>query len=125
MAVHFLPRADWILSLNSEGEVSEQGTFFQLRTSKGYVGQLDLTQNEVEASTSTDSKESIKSPDYAFGLGKVQAQPAQDEGSRQTGDFAVYLYYFRASGLGNFAYYAVLQLLWAFFATFPSKTSSK
>ncbi len=40
--------------------------------------------------------------------------------TRQIGDGAVYMYYFRASGLANFAIYFGLQLAWATLGNFPS-----
>ncbi|KAH8896000.1 putative ABC transporter [Thozetella sp. PMI_491] len=121
-SIHHLPNANWIVSLGEDGEISEQGTFADLRSRDGYVSKLDLAYKAPNPflSGAAGGNEKASTLDYSLGAdcGTDQLNPAPR--SRQMGDLSVYKYYFRASGLGNIVFYGGLQLLWAFFASFPT-----
>lgn len=113
--MHLLPFADHIISLGSEGSISEVGSFHDLRSANGYVASLDIasrTENVPGPLLVEDSAE------YRFG--KQKAAKANTEITRQLGDGEVYMYYFRSNGLRNYAFYFGLQIAWATMGNFPS-----
>jgi hypothetical protein len=94
-AVHRLSYSDHVIAMSGNGRIMEQGSFEQLRNAGGYVQSLATKIKSEDTATSTE-----KSPD-------ISAQPAPfqtdneeeiEELNRQTGDFAVYKYYFASIG---------------------------
>ncbi len=103
------------------GSISEQGSFDELRAGTGYVSSLDLNATTSEQ-TAQGTNLHDQPPEYAFGAERNYCPQPSDSNAaaRQIGDGAVYMYYFRASGLANFAIYFGLQLAWATLGNFPS-----
>jgi hypothetical protein len=94
-AVHRLSYSDHVIAMSGNGRIMEQGSFEQLRNAGGYVQSLAAKIKSEDTATSTE-----KTPD-------IRAQPAPfqpdneeeiEELNRQTGDFAVYKYYFASIG---------------------------
>lgn len=96
-AVHRLPYSNHIICLDGTGHISEQGTFEQLKTSGGYVQSL-ATKHKTEEDSSIESSDN--SPPSAKVTLAVEDEDIQVEleANRQTGDFAVYRYYFASIG---------------------------
>lgn len=100
-AVSRLSYSDYVLVLDSHGQIAEQGTFAQLKTSGGYVQKLD-TRSKSETASKTGSGD----PGTAQPSNLPQIQAVQEEEldaitaelSRQVGDFGVYKHYFATIG---------------------------
>lgn len=97
-AVHRLSHSDHIISLDPSGRISQQGSYRELRASSGYV--QDVT---TKLRTNGDSQSQEQTKPTLLDIHKLKSnvdeQEAQEEEiNRQSGDFAVYKYYFAAIG---------------------------
>jgi len=103
-AVHRLPYADHILSLNTEGQIGEQGTFDQLKNSSGYVSNLAIRHKHEQDSTSAEAKTRIPSPETWESTTEhitSQAQTEEEDLNRPIGEWSTYRYYFMSIGLSR------------------------
>ena len=107
-AVSRLPYADSIISLNSDGQVSETGNYLQLSKSGGYVNSLDVNfkqeQQEDDESPDTPSQNKPRvNVDLASG-------DSQGDLLRRTGDWSTWNHWFKSCG-----YIAsILSVTWGF-----------
>lgn len=99
-AVHRLPYSDHVISLNATGRVLEQGTYDQLKKSGGYVESLATqTKSEDASQKSTSVEEDLQDTKSSSANPEVtEFEIEAEELKRQTGDFAVYRYYFASIG---------------------------
>ncbi|KAG5824345.1 hypothetical protein H9Q74_005558 [Fusarium xylarioides] len=118
-SVDFLSSADHIICLNNDGEISEQGTFFDLKDTDGYVYSLlrdRVHRGEASALATDDIKEQASK--------KAQATPKQqaneEDTRRQRGDSTVYRYYFSSTGGSFMIVRLVLEIIWSFLESFPT-----
>lgn len=91
-SVKHLPYTDHIIVLNAKGRIEQEGSYDQLSSQAGYIQGLAIkAQGQDQASTAeeTGTKEAST---------KVSEQLAQEDLSRQLGDFAIYRYYLRTAG---------------------------
>jgi len=119
-----MPSADLIVALGKDGTVTEQGSFVHLSRSGGYVE--ELLRSHAESSNDSESPASAIStkeelPQKRSTMpAKVPAAKPEDK-RRQLGDFTVYRYYFGSIGTPLLAVLILLELLAAFFSTYPSQ----
>ncbi|KAL0933172.1 ABC multidrug transporter [Colletotrichum truncatum] len=118
-SVSFLPQADTIIALE-DGKIIETGTFEDCRKADGFVRSLTTREAysidgedepkdlDVEASNELPAREKTK----------VTAEP--EDMRRQLGDWSVYSYFFGSIGAIFLAIMLFLQIIWAFFSTFPT-----
>lgn len=97
-AVHRLSFSDHVVSLDSSGHISEQGSFAQLKTSGGYVQNLTtkLRTNSDSGVKEQPELATLNAPAFKIEVNEHEAQA--EELNRQTGDFSVYKYYFASIG---------------------------
>ncbi|KAJ5629255.1 P-loop containing nucleoside triphosphate hydrolase protein [Penicillium herquei] len=92
-SAHHLPYADHIISINSSGQLAEQGSYEELVVSRGSVPFLP---------TQTGEEKTARLPEVVFDEDTLQElnldKDEVDLASRQTGDWLVYLYYFQNIG---------------------------
>ncbi|KIW87337.1 uncharacterized protein Z519_11973 [Cladophialophora bantiana CBS 173.52] len=114
-AVHRLPCADFIVSLDANGRISEQGNYLNLVNQGGYVHSLDVRfrkehdyPTKEEAKTSVEIETIYKAP---------TGPPTVDEETgnvqdllRRTGEWATYKHWFRSCGYIS----SLLSVVWAF-----------
>lgn len=122
--VEFLASADHIIALGREGKITEQGSFERLLTADGYVQSLmanksivsvtDAHQDEIISESGADA--SVPKVEY-----KAKQVEVKDDKRRQTGDSTVYKYYFGSIGTVFVVTLLVLEVVWAFLQSFPSK----
>lgn len=104
-AVTRLPYSDYIIALDADGQISEQGTFDQLRNAGGYVERL-ATKHKYESAT-TSSEDSGVEPSAgqptmsaqdskARANAKVEAE--EEDLNRSLGELSTYKYYFSYIG---------------------------
>ena len=87
-----------IISLNAAGHVSEQGCFDDLKRSGGYVESLG-TKSKKDSSSLSKAETSTKTPEKPMLHSELEELEVEfEELNRQTGDFAVYKYYFASIG---------------------------
>jgi ATP-binding cassette, subfamily C (CFTR/MRP), member 1 len=115
LKVHLLPFADRIISLGSEGLISEVGSFHELRSTNGYVAGLN-----IESRTKNVPGPLLAEDRAEYRFDKQKATKANTEITRQLGDSEVYMYYFRSNGLRNYIFYFGLQIAWTTMGNFPS-----
>lgn len=122
-----LPYANHILSLDSTGKITEQGSFEKLDAAGGYVSNFNLPPADwtyVHEQESLINKHSITdsvspSPDAMKAIEAVE-----DEASRRMGDFSIYLYYVNSIGWIPTVIFIVAISAYIFCMSFPSKTPS-
>ncbi|TGO56919.1 hypothetical protein BELL_1374g00010 [Botrytis elliptica] len=98
-AVHRLAYSDYIIALDQSSQIIEQGAFDYLKTSGGYVENLDARHRseerdseEVDAKATTQKQSpfaTVENDDLMNGVADL---------NRQTGDASVYQYYFASIG---------------------------
>jgi ATP-binding cassette subfamily C (CFTR/MRP) protein 1 len=85
--------------LDSNGRISEQGSFEHLRSREGFVSKIILHPDLLERGSAKPTQgETTKKASAVFKI--LQGPTANDiaERTRRIGDFAVYKYYFAAIG---------------------------
>jgi hypothetical protein len=115
-----LPYADHIISLGSDGRISEQGFFRELSSLGGYISSFNLsspewTYNPGYAEPPT-SKQSLALP-----ASIVPTQTTTDDATRRTGDVSVYLYYINAVGWLPSLVFVLAISSFVFCISFPGK----
>ncbi|KAH8808808.1 putative multidrug resistance-associated protein [Xylogone sp. PMI_703] len=114
-AVHRLPYSHHIIALDRSGNVSEQGSFDQLKNSGGYVQSLVTKLRAEEASNRDEDKKEILDVDQDKPIIPIMDQDSTqrelEELSRQTGDIRVYKYYFSSISWHANLIFAVFVLL--------------
>lgn len=110
-AVHRLAYSDHIISLSSNGSISEQGNYNVLASNGGYVTSLALKHDTRKPSVEKIEPEATASTSRA--LADVSAKEEEDVATRnQTGgDLTAYLYYFELMGNWRTVLYMLLTLL--------------
>ncbi|KAF4958905.1 hypothetical protein FSARC_10903 [Fusarium sarcochroum] len=125
-SVRFLPMADHIIALG-DNTIIEQGNFAQLAAMGGYVESLGIRNsagdNESDTMTgppaSTDTTE-LQTKVQGTTTGVSEAEAANADLARRTGDKAVYKHYFLSMGLLVAFCCFFLAALWGFFTNFPT-----
>ena len=122
-----LPFADYIVVLNEEGKIAEQGSFKELNGAGGYVSNFELqpanwtvqstemknldqvlamnTTNKIIYPTLLPSKESTESTEF--------------EANKRTGDLAIYAYYAKSVGWFAVTTFIVAMCAYVFCISFP------
>ncbi|PWY89950.1 putative ABC multidrug transporter [Aspergillus heteromorphus CBS 117.55] len=123
-SVRHLPAADYIIALG-DSTVVEQGSFDQLMANKGYVHRLGFKESSDTDNASAESTAERKAGDSqskaALATVTGTSSPGLNEdGSRQSGDRAVYKQYFKSMGWFVAASCFILAALFGFFTDFPS-----
>ncbi|TDZ30419.1 ABC transporter FUM19 [Colletotrichum spinosum] len=121
-AIKYLPLADHIIALGSDGTLVEQGTFSDLMRDKRYVASLGVR--------ATDSDRESESGEDSADPGKPTASPKSRrphtiaaelmEKSRQTGDFSVYVHYFHSLNPTAVAIFVVSCVSYSTWNSFPT-----
>ncbi|MCJ1404727.1 hypothetical protein MMC11_007953 [Xylographa trunciseda] len=118
-AVKFLPSADKIVVLGSNGTVTEEGAFEDLDMNDGYVRSLSIHRSfDAETPTIQPSDDLPAST-----LEPKQQSLATDElvdESRQSGDASVYMYYFKAIGIPSAVWWLISGAGFGALWTFPT-----
>jgi len=112
-AVHRLSYSDHIISLDSTGRISEQGSYENLAQSNGYVSTLASDSHERRVSTDGhDEPEDPISIQEAKGLAESTTTDADVQSdTRSAGDIQTWLYYFGALGNWQTVIYGVLVVI--------------
>ncbi|KAF7914004.1 uncharacterized protein EAF01_000410 [Botrytis porri] len=98
-AVHRLAYSDYIIALDQSSQIVEQGTFEYLKTSGGYVENLDTRHRSEELdSGEVDTKATTQKQSPFATLENDDLMNEVADLNRQTGDASVYQYYFASIG---------------------------
>ena len=129
-SVRHLPYADHIIALNAAGMVSQQGSFEQLMTTKGYVQDLQIkASNKESGAKDTLDENEVPAKEDSLQLAErpTSSSPATEKSTtdasgvaRQLGDRSVYKHYFKSMGLplaGSMFWFAAQ---FGFFYNFPT-----
>ncbi|MCJ1282757.1 hypothetical protein MMC26_002082 [Xylographa opegraphella] len=115
-AIRFLPLADKIVVLGSHGTVTEEGTFEDLDRNGGYVSGLSIHMSSKPGNSAIQPNGD--SPTYTLEQKQTSTVDGVVDESRQSGDASVYMYYLKAIGTPNTAYWlffgAGTGALWTF-----------
>ncbi|OHE96342.1 hypothetical protein CORC01_08414 [Colletotrichum orchidophilum] len=116
-AVHILPQADYIITLDQTGTVASRGTFAELNKQPGYISKFGLITKEdaIQRDAIQDNGKSAFQPQQK----QTAADSAVDEETQRLGDRSVYKYYFEATGPRSVIIFFVLQIIWVFLTKFP------
>lgn len=96
-----LSYSDHVIVLDAKGNIAEQGSFADLKTSGGYVQNLDSRSKSETQSDSGSEKDQSTPPSAVPQIRAAQVEEIDaitQELDRQSGDFAVYKHYFSAIG---------------------------
>ncbi|CZT50852.1 related to multidrug resistance-associated protein [Rhynchosporium secalis] len=113
-AAHRLSYSDNIISLNSLGALSEQGTFQQLISGDGYVASLAARHTTESEGGLAEVPALLKAP-----ADDTACQNAAADLNRPVGNWSVYKYYFASAGLRNVLILAGFTVTNAAFEKFP------
>ncbi|KAE9371145.1 putative multidrug resistance-associated protein [Stipitochalara longipes BDJ] len=100
-AVHRLPYADHIISLDGTGHITEQGSFEQLRNSGGYVENLAVRHRYESSSVPSDEFVDDSLTDRRESAAErlaTQVKAEEEDLSRPMGEWSTYRYYFASIG---------------------------
>jgi len=92
--------ADHIIALSSEGTIVEAGSLSELQMNQKYVASLTIGDREEVSNSSPESRDA-QTETKISGIRKPEAQ----DWSRQTGDIAIYRYYFSLFGSTYILYF--------------------
>ncbi|RDW58727.1 hypothetical protein BP6252_13203 [Coleophoma cylindrospora] len=110
-SVDYLSFSDHIITLGSQGELEEQGSFEELNSKEGYVNNLS-----VRVKAAHDAENPIPGS-------KEDTDPEPRElipnGQRQLGDMTIYKYYIDTVGWRNSIVFLALGALFVFGSSFP------
>ena len=114
-----LRSADRILVLGNDGIVLEQGTFTELNASNGYVRHLIIEEKQTK-------RASVDEPPMIRDKPEAQARVAgldllRNDKARQTGDTAVYKYYYRSVGWKRMVPWVMVGIVGVFCEKFPGR----
>lgn len=107
-ASQHLPLADHIIVL-AESKIAEQGSWAQLRSSTGYVSELQVK----ESSGSSEQDAVIEKPTTVPGTSGPSDVELMDL-TRRTGDISVYWYYLKSAGAPIVILFLALNLAFGF-----------
>jgi ATP-binding cassette subfamily C (CFTR/MRP) protein 1 len=131
-SVHVLQYADHIIALRSDGRISEQGSFPELRFQhEGYVERLCRAIDYAEDDGQDDHDSVVRTP-----VSRTAAQqgiavtlpitanarldvPEADASNRQIGDRKAYRHYFRATGVRNTVIFVLAEFFFVAFEIAP------
>ncbi|KAF0639068.1 hypothetical protein FPSE5266_00902 [Fusarium pseudograminearum] len=103
-AVNRLPESDFVVVLDKDRKLIEQGKYSNLRSGHGYIHNLDIsTHDEHNGHAQTEAQnepEKVK-PD-------TEVQTPDQEATEVPSDRTVFMYYFKSNGLHNMALQALL-----------------
>jgi ABC-type multidrug transport system fused ATPase/permease subunit len=105
-AVARLSYSDWVVALNKEGVIEEQGTYDNLRRSGTYVSNLTVRYKELNAA----GDEAVEERRPEANLAEVNEEEGINLLARQTGDWDTYKHYFSAAGWRQ----SITAAIWAF-----------
>ncbi|KXH60895.1 hypothetical protein CSAL01_06382 [Colletotrichum salicis] len=116
-AVHILPQADYIITLDQTGTIASRGTFEELNKQPGYISKFSLVTKEdtVQRDAVKDDSNSAFKPEQR----EKTANSSIGEETQRMGDRSVYKYYFQATGHRSVLIFITLQIIWVFLTKFP------
>jgi ABC-type proline/glycine betaine transport system ATPase subunit len=94
-AVHRLSYSNHVIAMSGDGRIMEQGPFEQLINAGGYVQSLATRIKNENTRSSAEKRTDVSPRPEPF---KPDHDEEIEELNRQTGDFAVYSYYFGSIG---------------------------
>ncbi|KAI1466683.1 P-loop containing nucleoside triphosphate hydrolase protein [Daldinia caldariorum] len=112
-STQYFPLADEIIILE-DGRIKEQGKWNELLSRDPQVLKITLNEDHIHKSK--------KAPEDSANHLSRQQRSYDDiaiDSKRKTGDSALYSYYLKATGLGNFAFMVTSIATCSFFVTFP------
>ncbi|RMZ87350.1 hypothetical protein DV736_g5417, partial [Chaetothyriales sp. CBS 134916] len=109
-AVHRLPYADLIVSLDQHGRICEQGSYLRLvHDESGYVHSLDV-QFKQQQSSALEDEQPMDAPGPSARRTTLSKEDEQRQNlTRRTGDLKIYHHYFKAAGYVS----TLLSLTWS------------
>ncbi|KAF6842276.1 ABC multidrug transporter [Colletotrichum musicola] len=117
-SVSFLPQADVVVAL-ADGKIEQMGTFEDCRKADGYIRSLVPTNGSSDGTNAVEPTDEV-SGEVSAPAKKATVKQEDDDMRRQLGDWSVYSFYFGTVGVVLIATMLLLQLIWAFFSTFPT-----
>ncbi|OJJ69537.1 hypothetical protein ASPBRDRAFT_198193 [Aspergillus brasiliensis CBS 101740] len=114
-SAHHLRFADYIISLNGDGNIIEQGTYDTLAAREGYVGTLTRSATPMVTSRSSE----LLLDDETLKNLNLDNNDDTDQYSRSSSDFSVFVYYFNVVGRPLLALFFVCVCAFTFGLTFP------
>ncbi|KAL3293563.1 ABC transporter [Colletotrichum asianum] len=121
-AIKYLPLADHIIALGADGTMVEEGTFSDLMKDKKYVASLGVTgtDSDTESVSSDVPVDQEKAASASKPKRPLAVAAELMEKSRQTGDFKVYVHYFKSLNLYAVTIFVVGCAFYSLWNTFPT-----
>ncbi|THV45348.1 hypothetical protein BGAL_0499g00020 [Botrytis galanthina] len=119
-AVHRLAYSDYIIALDQSSQIIEQGTFDYLKTSGGYVENLETRhRSEDHDSEEVDTKETTQKQSPFATVENDDLMNEVADLDRQTGGASVYQYYFASIGWVPTGIFFILILIFGAASKLP------
>lgn len=113
-AVHRLPYADLIVSLDEHGRIAEQGNYISLVNGNGYVHSLDVRyKQELQPIQEEEQTASVEAPRQEMADTETIVATQEDDSERdlirRTGEWATYKHWFKSCGYFS----SFLSFIWS------------
>ena len=115
-----MPYCDHIVSLDSNGKITEQGTYEALNRAGGYVSSFDLPPPDWDFVPEKHVYEAPPKYTERASSGKVTEDDIQAEANKRTGDSKIYLFYVRSVGWTATVIFIVSITIFIFGQLFPT-----
>ncbi|KAI5463411.1 P-loop containing nucleoside triphosphate hydrolase protein [Mariannaea sp. PMI_226] len=115
----FLPSADRIICLGTDGTISEQESFHHLNKSGTYTQNLLADDSNHSSDSKQDPDQTDEQPDRTTNSKTQRTQNGDADKRRQLGDKTVYSFYFGSIGYAFLGILLTLEVAWAFLQSFP------
>ncbi|KAJ0373775.1 hypothetical protein COL26b_007972 [Colletotrichum chrysophilum] len=108
--------ADQILSVNTDGKISERGSYGELSKSDGYVSKLRVTalsdsNEDTPENSDEETKDNVEAPKKDISLAEVKPNGAEKlKASRGAANTSSLLYYIKSMGTSAFLLFATMVL---------------
>ncbi|KAF4552927.1 ABC transporter-like protein 4 [Elsinoe fawcettii] len=118
-AMNLLPSADHIIVLSSDGQITGQGPFEELRKTD-LLSHFDFSVGGVDPHHPINPAQGVKNKHVEKNKdGKTNTSVQNLDQTRLTGDMSIYRYYFSRLAPSVVLIFLLLQIAFAFFSTFP------
>jgi ATP-binding cassette, subfamily C (CFTR/MRP), member 1 len=117
-AVRRLPYADLIVSMNSEGRISETGNYIALANSDGYVHALDVNVHQQQEEWNIDEAPEPKMQSKSTATDEVDLQETEDI-LRRNGEWTTWKDWFSSCGHFSSLMAFLSSLVWIIFTNTP------
>jgi ATP-binding cassette, subfamily C (CFTR/MRP), member 1 len=118
--MRYLPSADHIIALGTDGTVVEEGTFTNLMANGKYIHSLGVKSTDSDSGSEMEGRMKDRPMALATTSKAQDIAKALDDRARQTGDITVYSHYFSRVSTTAIVLFILASALWGITHNFPT-----